>query len=74
MYTNSKPFYVVFQNDFSLYFQLIITADPNRVRVGPATDLGLFWAFVRAALKSMAVAFLFPVCVMFLFLPCNRAM
>ena len=33
---------------------------------------GLFWAGLRAVLKNMSMAFLFPVSITFLFLPFNR--
>jgi len=46
----------------------------NRVRVIPATDLGLGWAAVRSVLKNFSLAFFFPVCFSLLFLPYSRTL
>lgn len=46
--------------------------DPSRVQIAPAADLGFGWASLRAIMKNLSVAFLFPVCMTFLFLPYNR--
>jgi len=46
----------------------------NRVRVLPATDLGLGWAAIRSILKNFSLAFFFPVCFSLLFLPFSRTL
>jgi len=46
----------------------------NRVRVLPASDLGLFWAGIRSLLKNFSLAFFFPVCFSLLFLPYSRTL
>merc|ERR1719150_2951597 len=46
----------------------------NRVRVLPASDLGLGWAAIRSILKNFSLAFFFPVCFSLLFLPFSRTL
>jgi len=46
----------------------------SRVRVLPASDLGLGWAAVRSILKNFSLAFFFPVCFSLLFLPYSRTL
>lgn len=45
-----------------------------RVRIVPASDLGLGWAAVRSVLKNFSLAFFFPVCISLLFLPYSRTL
>jgi len=52
----------------------VISLGLNRVRVTPASDLGMFWAAVRSILKNFSVAFFFPVCFSLLFLPHSRTL
>jgi len=52
----------------------VISTGVNRVRVTPASDLGIFWAFVRSFLKNFSLAFLFPVCFSLMFLPYSRTL
>jgi len=54
--------------------RLMVTNDPQYVQITPGTDLGVFWASVRACLKSFAIAFMFPVSITFFFLPYNRTL
>jgi len=54
--------------------EIQMTGLPDRVRIKPADDLGIFWATLRSILKNMAVAFLFPVMFTFMFLPYNRTL
>eukprot|EP00095_Tigriopus_kingsejongensis_P001500 maker-scaffold1086_size63525-snap-gene-0.12 protein:Tk01500 transcript:maker-scaffold1086_size63525-snap-gene-0.12-mRNA-1 annotation:"protein fam8a1-like" len=53
---------------------IAMTTHPNRVKVSPATDLGLFWASIRSVIKNTSVALLFPVFMTFLFMPYNRTL
>jgi len=46
----------------------------NRVRVVPASNLGIFWASLRSVLKNFSLAFFFPVCFSLLFLPHSRTL
>jgi len=46
----------------------------NRVRVTPASDLGLGWAIIRSVLKNFSLAFFFPVCFSLMFLPYSRTL
>jgi len=46
----------------------------NRVRVSPASDLGMGWAVLRSVLKNFSLAFFFPVCFSLLFLPHSRTL
>jgi len=52
----------------------VIPTGVNRVRVVPASNLGIFWALVRSFLKNFSLAFLFPVCFSLMFLPYSRTL
>jgi len=52
----------------------VIPTGVNRVRVVPASDLGIFWALIRSFLKNFSLAFLFPVCFSLMFLPYSRTL
>jgi len=54
--------------------RLTVTNDPQYVQITPGTDLGIFWASVRACLKSFALAVMFPISITFFFLPYNRTL
>jgi len=54
--------------------RLTVTNDPLYVQITPGTDLGIFWASVRACLKSFALAVMFPISITFFFLPYNRTL
>lgn len=52
----------------------VMSLGSNRVRVTPASDLGLMWAALRSVLKNFSLAFFFPVCFSLLFLPYSRTL
>lgn len=52
----------------------VVSMGLNRVRVAPASDLGMFWAALRSVLKNFSLAFFFPVCFSLLFLPHSRTL
>jgi len=52
----------------------VMSLGANRVRIVPASDLGLMWAAVRSVLKNFSLAFFFPVCFSLLFLPHSRTL
>lgn len=52
----------------------VIALGGNRVRVTPASNLGLSWAALRSVLKNFSLAFFFPVCFSLLFLPHSRTL
>jgi len=52
----------------------VMSLGASRVRIVPASDLGLMWAAVRSVLKNFSLAFFFPVCFSLLFLPHSRTL
>jgi len=53
--------------------QIATMAEPNRIQIIPANDLGVFWASLRSLLKNVASTFFFPAWLTIFLSPHRRA-